>query len=102
VSFVSRVGQGARFDLGADRHAISVRLADATGLDLSKLLNARVRITGVGHGVMTLDQTLVLGKLFAASAQTRDSSDPIVETERAATRLPLAHRKQAVPRSVIT
>jgi len=41
-------------------------------------------------------------KLFAASAQTRDSSDPIVETERAATRLPLARRKRAVPRSVIT
>jgi signal transduction histidine kinase len=69
VRFVSRVGEGVRFDLGIDRHIISVRLADATGLDLSNLLNARVRVTGVGRGVMTLDQTLVLGKLFAASGK---------------------------------
>jgi len=69
VNFVSRVGEGVRFNLGTGRRSISVRLADAAGLDLSNLLNARVRITGVGRSIMTLDQTLVLGKLFAASAK---------------------------------
>jgi signal transduction histidine kinase len=69
ISFVSQIGEGVRFDLNTDQHVISVRLADATGLDLSSLLNARVRITGIGRGVMTLNGTLVLGKLFAASAK---------------------------------
>jgi len=68
-SFVSRIGEGVRFDLNTGLHVISVRLADATGLDLSDLLNARVRITGVGLGVMTWDQTPLLGKLFVASAK---------------------------------
>jgi len=69
VSFVSQIGDGARFDLHTGQSVVSVRLADATGLDLSSLLNARVRITGIGRGVMTSDQTLLLGKLFAASAK---------------------------------
>ncbi len=69
VSFVSQTGEGVRFDLHTDQHVISVRLADASGLDLSNLLNARIRITGIGRGVMTLDQTLVLGEMFAASAK---------------------------------
>ena len=69
VSFVANVGAGVRFDLNIDQRVISVSVADATGLDISNLLNARVRISGVGRGVMTLDQTLVLGKLFAASAK---------------------------------
>ena len=69
VSFVSQIGEGARFDLHTGEQVVSVGLADATGLDISNLLNARVRITGIGRGVMTSDQTLLLGKLFAASAK---------------------------------
>ncbi len=69
VSFVSQTDEVVRFDLHIGQQVISVRLADATGLDFSNLLNARVRITGIGHGVLTSDQTLVLGKLFVASAK---------------------------------
>jgi signal transduction histidine kinase len=69
VSFVSRDREGVRLDLTSDQRVISVRLADADGLDLSNLPNARVRITGIGRFVTTLDQTQVLGKLFAASAK---------------------------------
>ena len=69
VSFVSQTGEGVRFDLHTDQRVISVRLADAKGLDLSHLPNARVRITGVGRGIVTLDQELIFGKLFAASAK---------------------------------
>jgi signal transduction histidine kinase len=69
VSFVSSDGEGMSFDLRSDQRVISVRLADAEGLDLSHLLNARVRITGLGRCVMSLDQTQVLGKLFVASAK---------------------------------
>ncbi len=69
VGFVSRDGEGVSFDLRSDQRVISARLADADGLDLSGLLNARVRITGIARYVMTLDQTQVLGKLFVASAK---------------------------------
>jgi len=69
VRFVTRDGEGVSFDLRSDQRVISVKLADADGLDISNLLNARVRITGIARGVMTLDQTQVLGKLFAASAK---------------------------------
>jgi signal transduction histidine kinase len=69
VSFVSPIGEGVKFDLDTYQHVISVRLADASGVDLSRLANARVRVTGVARGVMTWDGTPVLGKLFAASAQ---------------------------------
>jgi len=69
ASFVANIGEGVRFDLNTDQRVISVSVADAAGLDISNLLNARVRISGVGRSVMTLDQTLVLGKLFAASAK---------------------------------
>ncbi len=69
VEFVSHDGEGVSFDLRSDQRVISVRLADAEGLDLSGLLNARVRLTGIARYVMTLDQTQALGKLFAASAK---------------------------------
>jgi signal transduction histidine kinase len=69
VSFVSLIGEGVRFDLHTGQRSISVILADATGLDMANLLDARVRITGIGQGTITLDQTMVLGKLFAASAR---------------------------------
>lgn len=68
VSFISRIGAGVKFDLNIDRHISAVHVADASGLDLSSLLNSRVRITGIGHAVMTTGQSLVLGKLFAAKA----------------------------------
>ena len=70
VNFISRMGEGVHFDLGTERHSISVKLADAMGLDLAALMNARVRVVGIGGGVMTLDQTPVLGTLFAASAKS--------------------------------
>ncbi len=67
VGFVARAGRGLRFTLRTDQQVISVLLADATGLDPSELLNARVRATGAGRWAMTFGQRLVLGKLFIAS-----------------------------------
>jgi signal transduction histidine kinase len=76
VSFVSRLGEGLKFDLGTDRQVISVRLADAAGLDPSALHHARIRVTGIGRGVMAGDQTAVLGKLFIASARNLTFMEP--------------------------
>jgi signal transduction histidine kinase len=69
VNFASRVGESLELDLGTDQQVITVSLADATGLDTSALVNSRIRVSGLGRGVMTLDQTPVLGRLFAASAK---------------------------------
>lgn len=69
VGFALQIGKGVKFDLGVGRHFISVTVADTNGLDLSALQDARVRLTGLGRGVITADETPVLGKLFCASAQ---------------------------------
>ncbi len=69
AGFVARNGEGVEFDLHSDRDVISVRVADADGLDLTRLRNARVRVAGAGRAVLTADQRLVLGKLFVASAK---------------------------------
>ncbi|TAL07450.1 MAG: hypothetical protein EPO07_00175 [Verrucomicrobia bacterium] len=53
----------------SDRDVISVRVADARGLDPAALLNSKITVTGVGRGVLATDQRLVLGKLFVASAR---------------------------------
>ena len=69
VDFVVQKGEGLEFDLKSDRDVIAVRVADAAGLDLARLRNARVKVAGVSQAVLTADQRLVLGKLFVASAQ---------------------------------
>jgi hypothetical protein len=80
VSFVTRMGAGLRFDLGTARHVVSVFLADATGLDIATLPNSRVRIAGVGRAITAADQSLVLGKLFAASAASLTFIEPALGT----------------------
>lgn len=75
ASFVSRIGEGIRFDLTTDRQVIAIKLADAGGLDPFTLLNARVRVKGIGRGVM-LDQALMMGKVFVASAKDLTFIEP--------------------------
>lgn len=69
VGFVSPIGEGVSFELRSDLQVISVRVADAAGLDLSAMPNSRVSVTGLGRGAMTLDQTLTIGRLFSSSAK---------------------------------
>ena len=69
VGFVTRDGEGMEFDLHSDRDVVTVRVADAAGLDPAQLRNARIRVAGVGRAVMTTDQRLVLGHLFVAGAR---------------------------------
>ena len=79
VSFVSQTGEGVQFDLGTDRHVISVRVADAAGLKPAELLNARVRVTGIGRGKMGGGHTPVLAQLVAANAQDLVFVEKVVE-----------------------
>jgi hypothetical protein len=106
VEFVSRAGEGVRFDLRTDQRVVSAELADATGLNLSALVHARVRMTGVGRCVTTLDQTPVFGKLFAASAKdlifveyplgSGDPTLPLITVAQVQS-LPIERARQALP-----
>lgn len=106
ITFISPRGEGVRFELGSDRHIITVQIADAAGLDISRLLYSRVRITGVSRGAVTLDQTPVIGKLFAASAADLvfvepalgeiEPTLPITSVARVQN-LPIDHARQALP-----
>lgn len=106
VRFVSRIGKGVRFDIGTDGQVISVRLADAAGLDLSTLLNSRVKVAGVGRGVMISSEATALGKLFAANAKDLtivepalyqgDSSQPITSIAQVQS-LPIDKARQGLP-----
>jgi signal transduction histidine kinase len=91
VGYITKKGEGIEFDLHSDRDVISVGVADADGLDLERLRNARVRVAGVGRPVLTADQRLALGKLFAASA--RDVHF-IEEAPEVKTSLPLTSVRQ--------
>ncbi len=68
VNFVSPMGRGLELKLHSQGDSLLVRIADATGLDATRLMNSRVRITGVGSGIFSLDQRIVLGELCVASA----------------------------------
>lgn len=106
VSFVSRVGEGLKFDLGTDRNVVSVQLADTAGLDPNDLMNARVSVTGIGRSVIAGDQTPVLGKLFVANAHNVILIEPgtgqnalmLPITSVAQVRgLPIEHARQSMP-----
>jgi signal transduction histidine kinase len=66
ASHVLKKGKGLEFELHSDRDVISVAVADSGGLDPARLLNARLKVTGVGCGVMTADRRIVLGRLLVA------------------------------------
>jgi signal transduction histidine kinase len=66
VSSVAAVGKGLELELRSERNSLLVRIADA-GVDVPRLLNSRVRVTGVGSGVFDLSGRLVLGRLAAAT-----------------------------------
>lgn len=68
VGFISKQGRGLEFELRSAQDVMVVQVADAAGLDPLKLQNARVRVTGLGRGVLRLDQHLVLATLNVASA----------------------------------
>ena len=68
-SFVSPTGEGVRFDLHTDQRVISVHVADAAGLNLSVLPEARSsHWTGAWRHCVGPDLTRI-GRLFLASAK---------------------------------
>jgi len=68
VAFVSRSGRGLRFELRSPPDSIWVMVADSGELDPQRLLNSRIRITGVGRAVMAPNRDRMLGELLVATA----------------------------------
>lgn len=112
VSFISQEGHGFELEMHSGRDVLSVRVADAAGLEPSRLLNVEVKVTGIGRAVLTENQRVVLGELFAASAkeivvQMMSSgvpSFPITSVEQVRS-LPVEAARRALPvriRGVVT
>ena len=68
VDFVSRAGRGVGFELRSQTDSIWVMVADSEEIDPNRLLNARVRVTGVGRAVIASNRNPVLGELSVATA----------------------------------
>lgn len=106
VNFASRTAGSLELELGGDRQNIFVRIADAAGLNVAQLVNARVRVQGVGRPKMTLGQTLVLGEINAASVQDllvierpfgrTDSGFPLTSVDQVQN-LPIENARNSVP-----
>ena len=113
VNLISQTGEGLEFEVRSDRDMILVQVADAAGLDAPRLQNARVRVTGVGRAVLTMDQRLVLGKVCVAGAKEiafldkksdSQSSLPITSVAQVQS-LPITKAREALPvqvRGVVT
>jgi signal transduction histidine kinase len=114
INFVSPSGKGLELKLRSERDSIRVRIADATGLDATRLMNQRVRVTGAGCGIFNLDRRIVLGDLFAANGKALEYLDPVaggpewtspLVSARQVQSLPLEDASRALPvhlRGVIT
>ena len=84
VVFVSRSGRGLQFELRSQPDSIWVTVADGRELDAARLLNARIRVIGIGRAVMASNRDRVLGQLSVATSDNitilDDSSIATAET----------------------
>ena len=106
VNFVSPSGKGLELKLRSEHESIRVRIADSAGMDATRLMNLRVRITGAGSGIFNLDRRIVLGDLFAANAMALEYLDRVADgpewtsplvSARQVQSLPQEHAKLALP-----
>ena len=97
VNFVSPLGNGLELKLRSQGNSMRVRIADATGLDATKLMNSRVRITGAGFGIFNPDQRIVLGELFAATAKDLQVVDTVSGASSETVPLLSAREVQSLP-----
>ena len=106
VSFVTQRGAGLEFELRSDRDVISIGVADSSGLDPARLLNSKVKVTGVSRGELTADQRIVFGRLFVASANeitfeeeahSRDTLPPTITSVGRVQSLRIEDARHALP-----
>ena len=74
VSFITKRTEGLELELRLDRDVILVWVTDPAELDTNRLLNARVRVTGVGRGVLTADQAKKIAAAIGMEGHTVDQA----------------------------
>jgi signal transduction histidine kinase len=113
VGFISKKGRGLEFELRSDQDVILVEVADAASLDPLSLRNAQVKVTGVGRGVLTASQHVILEKLMVASSRDIELVEtafgsrppPAIVSINQVQSLPLEEARRALPvrvRGVVT
>ena len=113
VKLIRPTGKGMELELRSGYPALDVRVADRGALDPSTLMNALVRVTGVGRGVLTVEGQTTLGRLSVASAkeiQLITAFDPtntpgLLTTAEQVQRLRIADAQKGLPvkiRGVVT
>jgi signal transduction histidine kinase len=97
VDFIAKSGEGLELELRSEPDSVWVKVADASGVDPSSLLNSDVRITGVSHGAINVDKRMVFGRLMVASAR----EITVVESDSSKGKLPspltTARQVQSLP-----
>jgi signal transduction histidine kinase len=69
VSFVSQVGKGLQLELRSGVDTLSVRVADASGLDPASLLTNVVRAVGLGCAAFSASGRIILDRLLVPDAR---------------------------------
>jgi len=72
AKFITQTGRGLAFQLRSGYAAITVHVVDAATIRPAALVDARVRVAGVGRGIFNVERRLVLGELSAASRRDVD------------------------------
>jgi len=68
VVFASKQGRGLRLELRSPPDSLWIAVADGQGLDPVRILNSRIRVTGVGRALIAANREKVLGQLSTAAA----------------------------------
>jgi hypothetical protein len=98
VSFISRVGDALEVELRSGVDTLSVKVADASGLEPAVLLNTYVRAVGVGRAALSAGQRIVLDRLLVPDGRGLTRVEPERETPGAP--LPLVNIRQVQTMSV--
>jgi len=69
VKFLTQTTRGMEFQLCSGYAALTVRVVDMAGHIAAGLMNARVRVAGVGRGIFNVEGQFVLGELSVASGR---------------------------------
>jgi signal transduction histidine kinase len=112
VSFASRTGEGLELEMRSGADTLSVKIADASGIEPAEWLNSHVRAIGVGRAALSANQRIVLDRLMVASGadlcrietDSPEAQFPLVSIGQVQT-MPFDKARRALPvrvRGVVT
>jgi len=87
VSFISKHESSLDLELRSGADTVSLTVADAAGLDPGSLLNASVRVSGMGRAALSAGQRVILDRLYVASGADLKRVEPETDLANQAARL---------------